>query len=91
MALRKQRFGGGDNEVAAPPRPLTNAPDWEKRLARAKRFGLPVASVPKTDTERWKARAERFGVGGNNGLKTVSFVIYLLFSMSRYFVSELFS
>ena len=31
-----------------------------------------MATVPKTDSERWNARAERFGVSNGNGLKSVS-------------------
>ncbi|KAH9279424.1 SAP domain-containing ribonucleoprotein [Echinococcus granulosus] len=69
IALRKQRFGdssdGSVNTTGNTPshRPLGNAADWEKRMERARRFGLPVTTVPKSDSERWKARALRFGEG----------------------------
>ncbi|KAM7534875.1 hypothetical protein Aperf_G00000105348 [Anoplocephala perfoliata] len=62
-AYRRQRFGGSGeaSNSLAPSRAFTNDSEWEKKLERARRFGLPVAAVPKSDSERWKARSERFG------------------------------
>ncbi|VDL23939.1 unnamed protein product [Hymenolepis diminuta] len=62
IAYRKQRFGGtSDASSNGPSRPIVSDPDLEKRLERAKRFGLPVVVAPKSETERVKTRAERFG------------------------------
>ncbi|KAM3173203.1 hypothetical protein ACTXT7_012971 [Hymenolepis weldensis] len=63
IAYRKQRFGAiGDVSSNGPSSRLSvSDPDLEKRLERAKRFGLPVSAVPKSETERAKTRADRFG------------------------------
>lgn len=62
IAYRKQRFG---ESTAVPSngssRPTLSDPDLEKKLERAKRFGLPVSTIPKSDAERVKTRVERFG------------------------------
>ncbi|VDO11505.1 unnamed protein product [Rodentolepis nana] len=62
IAYRKQRFGGiGDvSSNYSSTRPTLSGQDLEKRLERAKRFGLPVDTFPKSDIERMKSRAERF-------------------------------
>nr|CDS30815.1 SAP domain containing ribonucleoprotein [Hymenolepis microstoma] len=62
IAYRKQRFGGTGDVPSNNPssRPTVSGLDLEKRLERAKRFGLPVDTVPKSDIDRMKSRAERF-------------------------------
>ncbi len=72
--MRAQRFGAGDTPSAAatPTAPAGRVLDVEKKLERARRFGLPVDLTPKSDAERKQARSERFGDANGSAEKPVS-------------------
>ncbi len=78
--MRAQRFGAGDTPSAAatPTAPAGRVLDVEKKLERARRFGLPVDLTPKKDAERKKARSERFGDANGSAEKPVSCLLSFL-------------